>query len=266
MKDPNSIVLTETSAKKYFGNDDPIGKVLQFNKDQQLKVTGVCKDVPVNSHLQFDMVIPLELLRPTQPDWFTQWPNNGLFTYVQLNPAVDPNNLKQRFPAFMDKYLGHYYASAGFKMGSHHSTIKDVYFTSDAMDNVKHGNKKMVFIFMSIAILILIIACINFINLATARATDRSKEVGLRKVLGAVRKQLVVQFILESVLYAAIASVLSLGLLQLLMPAYSNLLGYNLPALLDKSVGVCFYYWCDYRCWFACRKLSCLNAFFFFAH
>lgn len=230
LKDPNSIVLTETSAKKYFGNENPIGKVLQFNKDQQLKVTGVCKDVPVNSHLQFDMIIPLDLLRPTQPDWFTQWPSNGLFTYVQLNPAVDPNKLEQRFPAFMDKYLGAYYASAGFKMGLAIQPLKDVYFTSDAMDNVKHGNKKMVFVFMSIAILILIIACINFINLATARAADRSKEVGLRKVLGAVRKQLVVQFILESVLYAAIASVLSLGLLQLLMPAYSNLLGYNLPA------------------------------------
>jgi putative ABC transport system permease protein len=236
LKEPNSIVLSETTAKKYFGNDEPIGKILQFNKDQQLKVTGICKDVPVNSHLQFDMVIPLELLRPMQPDWFTQWPSNGLFTYIQLNPNVDPKQFEKYFPAFMDKYLGNYYASAGFKMGLTIQPLSDVYFTTDALDNVKHGNKKMVYIFMCIAILILVIACINFINLATARATDRSKEVGLRKVLGAVRRQLFSQFMLESILYATVACILSIGLVQLLMPAYSNLLGYQLPSFWGNPI------------------------------
>lgn len=231
LKDPNSIVLTETSAKKYFGDEDPIGKVVEFNKQQQLKVTGVCKDVPVNSHLQFDVVVPIESIRSiVPPDWYTQFPSNNLFTYVQLNPSVDPAQLKQRFPAFMDKYLGSFYASSGFKMGLTIKPLNQIYFASDSFDNVKHGNKKMVYVFMSIAILILIIACINFINLATARATDRSKEVGLRKVLGAMRQQLVGQFILESVVYATIACVLSIGLLQLLMPAYTNLLGYQLPS------------------------------------
>jgi putative ABC transport system permease protein len=231
LKEPNSIVLTKTSAKKYFGNEDPVGKIVQFNKKRQLKVTGVCEDVPVNSHLQFDMIVSLSTLRSVvSPDWFTQFPSNNLFTYLQLNPSIDPAQLQKRFPAFMDKYLGEYYASSGFKMGLIIKPLDQIYFASDAFDNVKHGNKKMVYVFMSIAILILIIACINFINLATARATDRSKEVGLRKVLGAMRKQLVGQFILESVLYAAIASLLSIGLLQLLMPAYSNLLGYKLPS------------------------------------
>ena len=230
LKDPNSVVLTETAAKKYFGNDDPIGKTLEFNKQQQLKVTGIATDVPINSHLQFDMVIPLELYRPIQPEWFIQWPNNGLFTYVQLNPAVDPKKLSTQFPSFMDKYLGEYYAKSGFKMGLAIQPLKDVYFTTDALDSVKHGYKKMVYIFMSIAILILLIACINFINLATARATDRAKEVGLRKVLGAVRKQLVSQFMMESILFATTASILSFGLVQILMPAYTNLLGYQLPS------------------------------------
>ncbi|HWI90138.1 MAG TPA: ABC transporter permease [Flavisolibacter sp.] len=236
LKDPNSIVLTETAAKKYFGNDEAIGKVLQFNKDQQLKVTGICKDVPVNSHLQFDMVIPLELLRPMQPEWFTQWPSNGLFTYVRLNPNVSPLQLEKRFPAFMDKYLGAYYATAGFKMGLSIQPLNKVYFSTDALDNVKHGNKKMVYIFMCIAILILIIACINFVNLSTARATDRSKEVGLRKVLGAVRKQLVSQFMLESLLYATVACTLSVGLVQLLMPSYANVLGYGLPSFWNNPL------------------------------
>jgi putative ABC transport system permease protein len=231
LKEPNSIVLTKTSAKKYFGDDDPIGKVLQFNNKQQLRVTGVCEDVPVNSHLQFDVVISLATLRPIVPaDWFTQFPSNNLFTYVQLNPAAGPDQLKKRLPAFMDKYLGQYYATNGFKMGLTIKPLKDVYFAADGFDNVKHGSKKMVYIFMSIAILILLIACINFINLATARATDRSKEVGLRKVLGAVRRQLVVQFILESLLFATVAALLSIALVQLLMPAYTNLLGYQLPS------------------------------------
>lgn len=231
LKDPNSIVLTESSAKKYFGNEEPIGKVLQFNKKQQLKVTGIAKDVPVNSHLQFEVVIPLELLRPTQPNWFTNFPNNTLFTYIQLKPTADPGQLEKRFPAFMDKYMGKYYAETGHKMGLTAKPLNDVYFSSDSFDSVKHGNLKMVYIFMSIAILILIIACINFINLSTAKATERSKEVGLRKVLGAVKRQLVGQFILESVLFAAIACVLSIIILQLLMPAYTSLLGYQLPAI-----------------------------------
>ena len=235
LKDLNSIVLTQAAAKKYFGIDDPIGKTLEFNKKQQLKVTGIAADVPINSHLQFDMVIPLELYRPMNPDWFTQWPNNGLFTYVQLNPAVDPKQLSTQFPSFMDKYLGEFFATAGFKMGLTIQPLKDVYFATDALDNVKHGYKKMVYIFMSIAILILLIACINFINLATARATDRSKEVGLRKVLGAVRKQLVSQFMMESVLFATVASILSFGLAQILMPAYTNLLGYQLPSFWNDT-------------------------------
>ena len=230
LKDPNSIVLTETAAKKYFGNESPIGKVLEFNKDQQLKVTGIAKDVPVNSHLQFDMVIPLEILRPMQPEWFTNFPNNTLFTYIELKPGANRDQLEKRFPAFMDKYLGKYYAESGHKMGLIAKPLSKVYFASDAFDKVKHGSKKMVYIFMSIAVLILIIACINFVNLATARATDRSKEVGLRKVLGAIKKQLIGQFILESILFALLACLLSVGLLQLLMPAYTNLLGYKLPA------------------------------------
>src|SRR5436853_2834438 len=116
LKDPNSVVLKETAAKKYFGNEDPLGKILDFNKKQQLKVTGVAADVPVNSHLQFDMAMPLDILRPiVPPDWFTQFPSNNLFTYVQLNPSVNPDQLRKKLPAFMDKYLGSFYATAGFK-------------------------------------------------------------------------------------------------------------------------------------------------------
>lgn len=236
LKNPNSIVLTESSAKKYFGKADPMGKILQFNKNQVLTVTGICKDVPVNSHLQFDMVIPLEILRTTMPpEWFTNFPNNSLFTYIQLKKGADPKLLEKRFAGFMDKYLGKYYAERGHKMGLIAKPLNKIYFSTDQFDSVKHGNLKMVYIFMSIAVLILIIACINFVNLATARATDRSKEVGLRKVLGAMKKQLFGQFILESVLFATFACLISVGLLQLLMPAYNDVLGYKLPPFWTNS-------------------------------
>ena len=212
LNDPLSIVMTASAAKKYFGNKDPIGKVVDFNKKMRLKVTGIAEDVPVNSHLDFDMVVPISNWK--NEFWMNQWPANSLFVYVQLNPATDPNQLKKNFPAFMDKYMGKFYKENGFKMDLTINPLKGIYFEGESpFDNVKHGSKKMVYIFMSIAVLILIIACINFMNLATARATDRSKEVGLRKVLGAVRKQLVWQFIFESLLFATVAAVLAILLI-----------------------------------------------------
>ena len=229
LKEPASIVLTATAAKKYFGNEDPIGKVVQLNRKSLLKVTGIAKDVPVNSHLDFDMILPVSNF--SSDPWFRQWPNNGLFVYIMLNPAVSPGQLMKRFPDFMDKYMGKYYKDNGFKMGLTMRPLNKIYFEAfTPFDKVKHGNLKMVYIFMSVAFLILLIACINFMNLATARATDRSKEVGLRKVMGAMRRQLISQFIIESLLFATIASLLAIGLVQLLMPAYTGLLGYQLPA------------------------------------
>src|SRR5450432_728431 len=229
LKDPNSIVLTETTAKKYFGNEDPMGKVIEMNQKMQLKVTGIAKDLPANTHMDFDMIVPLTSWKDAP--WFNQWPNNGLFVYVELNPAIDIKQLDKRFPQFMDKYMGKFFAENGFKMGLQVNPLKDIYFEGETpFDHVKHGSKKTVYVFMSIAALILIIACINFMNLATARATDRSKEVGLRKVLGALRKQLIGQFILESLLFATVAAILALLLLQAVMPAYTHLLGYQLPS------------------------------------
>lgn len=229
LNDPSGMVMTETTAKKYFGNEDPIGKEIEFNKERRFKIVGIAKDVPVNSHLEFDIVIPNTSWHHSP--FFNQWPNNGLYAYVQLNPAVKPAQLEKQFPAFMNKYMGAFYRENGFKMDLAIKPLKGIYLEGESpWDPVKHGNRKMVYIFMSIAVLILVIACINFMNLATARATDRSKEVGLRKVLGAVKKQLASQFIFESLLMATLAAGLALLTLKLLMPAYNNFLGYELPS------------------------------------
>lgn len=227
LNNPESIVLSETTSKKYFGNQDPIGKIIELDKTRKLTVTGVAKDVPSNSHLDFDMVIPITHYE--KEDWMKVWINNNFFTYVLLNGHADKAKLEKSFPQFMDKYMGEDMARFGSKIGLSLTPLSDIYFEQhSAFDDVKHGDKQVVYIFLSIAALILLIACINFINLSTIRAVERSKEVGLRKVMGAMRNHLVCQFIGESVLLTLISSLLSLFLLRLFMPLYNQLLGYNL--------------------------------------
>lgn len=228
LKDPASIVLTETAAKKYFGNQDPMGKMVEMDKTRLLKVTGIAKDVPSNSHLNFDIVAPLSMY--AGQGWFTNWPNNNLFTYLLLDEHADPKQLESQFPGFMHKYMGQYMQRSGFRFSLSLTPLKNIYFEDSSFpsDTTRRGDRKVTYIFLSIAVLILLIACINFMNLSTIRAVERSKEVGLRKVMGALRGQLAGQFIGESILLAGISVLLSIGLVQLLMPFYNHLLGYTL--------------------------------------
>ena len=227
LKNPTSVVLTEKTARKYFGNDNPIGKILQLDKSKQLTVTGIAKDLPVNSHLDFDLVIPLSNYINTEP--FKAWENNNLFTYILLNENKNAQKLENQLPSFMDRHMKAVSTNMGIHFDLALTPLKDVYLEPhSAFDSAKHGDKKVIYIFLSIAILILVIACINFMNLSTIRAVDRSKEVGLRKVLGAQRIQLMGQFIGESILLTAISCLLAICLLQLLMPIYNQLLGYTL--------------------------------------
>jgi putative ABC transport system permease protein len=227
LKNLNSVVLTETTAKKYFGSvNDAMGKIIMLNKETPLKVTGIAKDVPSNSHLYFDIVTPLE--RYKDAGWMTRWINNGVYTYIQLTPNVTQVQIEKQLPAFVEKYLGSDLRKYGYKWSLSLTPLKDVYFDSTSLDSIRHGDKIVVYIFLSIAILILLIACINFMNLSTIRAAERSKEVGLRKVLGALRNNLVWQFIGESVLLTTISCILAIILLAAVMPWYNELLGYTL--------------------------------------
>lgn len=227
LRDPGSVVLTESAAKKYFGSEDPMGKTLTWEKTTQMKVTAVVKDPPANSHLDFDLVTSMAQFY-NQP-WFNRWINNNFPTYLLLDGHANPASLEKRFPAFMDKYTGKEFASMGYNFWLTLTPLKDIYFErSTASDSARHGDKKVISVFLSIAALVLLIACINFTNLATIRAVERSKEVGLRKVMGALRNHLVAQFIGESFLLAIISSLLALSLLILLTPVYDHLLGYPL--------------------------------------
>jgi len=227
LKDPNEVVLTETTAKKYFGTiDNAMGKIMLLDKTQPLKVSGIAKDVPSNSHITFDLVTPLAIYEK-QP-FMTQWINNGMYIYVLLDKNASAQSIERRLPQFMNKYLGDVARKFGFKFSLSLTPLKDVYFDNVNFDGVKHGDKTVVYIFISIAAFILLIACINFMNLSTIRAVDRSKEVGLRKVLGALRNNLIGQFIGESILITTISCAVAVGLLLLAMPWYNQLLGYTL--------------------------------------
>jgi putative ABC transport system permease protein len=227
LAEPASVVLTESTAKKYFGSiDNAMGKIVKIDKSLPVKVTGIAQDSPANSHLDFDLVIPLENYKDRS--WMTGWINNGLFTYVQLAPTVSEEQVERSFPRFMDKHMGLIMKQAGFHFNLSLTPLRAIYFEQSAFDNVKHGDKKVVYIFLSIAVLILLVACINFMNLSTVRAVERSKEIGVRKVLGAFKTHLVWQFIGESLLLTTLSCVLSLGLLALVFPFYKQLLGYPL--------------------------------------
>ena len=227
LQHPNSVVLTETTARKYFGNaQNAMGKIIVLDKDLPLKVTGIAKDVPSNSHIEFDMVVPLENYK--EMETMTAWLNNGIYTYVKLKPNVKQVELERQFPQFIEKYMGSDMRKNGLNFTLSLTPLNEVYFNEAAFDGIKHGDKTVVYIFLSVAILILLIACINFMNLSTIRAAERSKEVGLRKVLGAMRNSLVWQFLGESVLLTIISCILAVSLLLLAMPLYNQLLGYSL--------------------------------------
>lgn len=227
LKDPDAVVLTESTARKYFGTADAMNKVLEIDKERRLKVTGIAKDLPANSHLNFDLVASVKAFE--HKPWFNVWINNGMFVYVELKEGVNKTQLQSHFPAFMQKYMGKDMQRLNARFDLALTPLKDIYFEhASGFDNVKHGDKKIVYIFMSIGMLIMLIACINFLNLSTIRAADRSKEVGLRKVMGALRNHLIIQFIGESMMLTVISCLLSIGLLLLLMPWYNQVLGYTL--------------------------------------
>ena len=231
----NALVISETLAAKYFSNQDPIGKTIRINGKDDMVVTGVIKDVPQNSHLQFDYLMSTKKLRTAWKEMDTAWSNNTLYTYVKvdentnipsLNEKIQGQIKKNREGSVTDIYLQ---PLTDIHLG-------DVNFTADISGK---GNKAYVEIFSIVAAFILIIACINFMNLATARSARRAKEVGLRKTVGASRFQLIYQFLGESVLLSLMSVLISILLVDLLLPSFNQLSGKTLAFnLLDTENGL----------------------------
>ncbi len=217
-KQLHSVVINETMARKFFGDTDPMGKSLRINNEQNYTVTGVFKDLPKNSTMQFQWLAPMANIDHKQP-WMDIWGANWARTYVELEPSANLSAVNQK--------LSHYIAS---KTKSTNTTVCFLFsmndwnlhsnFTDGKMDG---GRIVYVKIFSFIAWIILLIACINFMNLATARSEQRAKEVGVRKVMGAGKGKLIGQFISEAVVMSFIAVLVAIGLIYLVMPSFNNL-------------------------------------------
>ncbi|HZE83665.1 MAG TPA: ABC transporter permease [Puia sp.] len=229
LKEMMSVVLSETAAKKYFGTDDPLGKTILLTGDKYpATVTGIIKDIPENSIVKADMIISMTTLTRkirTGNDLDQQWGNYGSQAWLLLKPGVSAAALQAKFPAFLEKRNGTEMKKSQMYAILTMEPLRRVYLYSTRIGNGDTGNINNVYIFSIIAIFILAIACINFINLTTARSTERAKEVGIRKVVGALRTQLARQFIGESVLLCLIAFLLTTGIVALMIPPFNHLAG-----------------------------------------
>ena len=236
LNEPSSVVITEAMAKKYFGDQDPIGQTLEYENEYPMVVTGVLAPVPENSHIEFDLLASVHLFE--QEEWFTNWWYNNMMTYVLLKEGVEEVVLESQFPAFMEKYLGADFERLGLQVGLTLMPVTDIYFASDTKFDAwtKHGNQSMMYIFLAVALFILFIACINFMNLATARAARRSTEVGVRKTLGANRSDLIYQFFGESFLTTFVAVLLTVVLMTAMLPMFNQFAEVNLTLPSSFSV------------------------------
>ncbi len=229
---PNSIVLTASTAAKYFGAEDPIGKRMEIF-GQNIEVTGVMEDVPASSHMRFDALtstLDVGFLRG-EPNYYIA----GAFTYLKLAPGADPERVEAKFPALVEKYAaGQIEREIGVSYkkyiadgnGYHYflQPLHDIHLHSQLQHEIKsNGNDTIVKALMFIGLLILAIAGINFVNLATARSSERGREVGVRKVLGSKKRQLISQFLSESMLISVISIVLALVILQALLGYFNSI-------------------------------------------
>jgi len=226
LKEPFSVVFSETTAKKYFGKENPVGQSLLITGDAlPAKVTGVMKDIPENSQVKADVFLSMSTVtQKFNANLDSQWGNYGAQAYFLLTPNTNAKALEKKFPAFLEKYNGKEMKELQMYPTIFFEPLKDVYLRS-TRDGSKTGNINNVYIFSIIAIFILVIACINFVNLTTARSSERAKEVGIRKVAGALKSQLTRQFIGDSILLCFVAFLFSVGLAALLLPAFNHLAG-----------------------------------------
>jgi putative ABC transport system permease protein len=236
---PNELLLTESSAKKYFGNDDPIGKRINLNNFVDLEVIGVIEDLPPNTHLQFDMIASFETFKSffgNNPTFFeTQWTWVAAWMYFTVESEQDAEKIRKGLPDFVKAHFPETLTDTGVKLRM--QKVDDVHLTSHLeLEFEQNGNIQHVYLFSFIAILILLIAIINFMNLATARASKRGKEVGLRKVLGAHKRMLVSQFMGEAILTSMLALVISIALIYLARPWFNELTGKQIEINLVNNV------------------------------
>ncbi|MEQ9426801.1 MAG: ABC transporter permease [Cyclobacteriaceae bacterium] len=233
LKEPFKIAISESASKKYFGDENPLGKFLRLEDDdfnnELCEVTGVFQDSPANTHLKFDVLLSFETLMGrgdyAENRYGNGWRRKDHYTYVQLSPGTDPADVEAKLPALVEKY-----AQANIERNQRDvlllQPITDIHLKSRLTDEPEvHGSADGVYYLSVIAFFILIIAWVNYVNLSTSRALDRGREVGLRKVLGSYRRNLIIQFLVEAFVINGLALLLAFGLIFLITPYFTQLGG-----------------------------------------
>jgi len=239
LKEPFSVVLSEDAAVKYFGVENPINKTLEVewgDERKKFRVTGIMKNVPSQSHFHFDVVASFATLEELMPERLETWMSNYLYTYVLLHPDTKPEDIAPKLRRIVEEYISPaYQAFLGDKSSTENvhdifqirlRPIGDIHLNSGLMWEIEpQGNITTVYIFSIISILILVMACFNFMNLSTALSSKRSREIGIRKTAGASRYQLIVQLLSESIIIALIALVIALLIIDILLPGFNSFTG-----------------------------------------
>lgn len=237
LREPNSVVITERIAKKYFGSESPLGKELRLNRERVLKVTAVLENVPQNTHLRFDILISFSSMMPHIGDGSENWAWPVFYTYVELAPNTSADALQAKLPEFTARRLGEN-NEGEYRMRFFLQPITDIHLNSQMANELSpNSNKRLVGFLSLIAAFILIVAWINYINLSTAKALERSKEVGVRKTVGATRKQLIIQFFFDTIMVNCVALLLATIIVVASWPAFERLTGNNiLEVLLQQDL------------------------------
>lgn len=244
LREPYSIMLTESMATKYFGQKDPHGESLLIylfdpsGSGAQYKVTGIVEDAPRNAHFSYNFLFSFSTIETVRPQLFTNegWFDNSYYTYVLTRPGADARRLEAKFPAFLEKYMGQRMKQYKFQYAYFLQALTDIHLRSHLRyEPSPTGSMSYVLIFGTTGFIVLLLACINYINLSTAYAADRFKEVGVRKVMGAFRAQLIAQHLIESWLLAVVSLLVAIAWMELTRPLFEALTGKVITTLYTPS-------------------------------
>ena len=233
LKEPFSIVVTERVARKYFGDEEALGKMLSITNGD-FKVTGVMQDIPDNSHLKFDMLVSFSTAGENFGENVWTWPE--FYNYILLKEDADPAAVEEKIPAFLNKYLGKIWQEHKFKSDMYLQPLTDIHLKSDlTFEQDINSSERTVYFLSLLGLFVLTIAWINYVNLSTAKSLERSKEVGLRKVSGATKTQLVTQFFFDAFVVNLLAVMLAAVLLIVALPYFEGLTGKNISGVLEST-------------------------------
>src|SRR5690606_38755177 len=234
---PQTLVLSRSAARRYFGDEEPVGKTLRMNGQVDFEVTGVFEDVPENSHMKLDVLYSFE----TIVQWWgeevrTAWMWDGFWNYILLREGTDPDDFEAKIPALVDRLAGEALKQFDAGMVFHLQRVDDIHLDSHYMGEFEvNGSRSSTYFLGVIALFVILIAWINYVNLSTARSLERAREVGLRKVMGGFRSQLIRQFLMESSFLNVLAFLLALAIVVVALPFFNQLAGRDIGFTLLES-------------------------------